>query len=122
MLPFLWGAPASTSEVEALLRAVQSAPGTAAAVAGYQDWLIQHRAAVGLSLALLALLIVNHIWIALLVRADAGDAAPRRRATAAAGTGWKTRRQPGRAGEMASGFAHELNQPLAAIRHYAQGA
>ncbi len=23
--------------------------------------------------------------------------------------------------EMASGFAHELNQPLSAIRHYAQG-
>lgn len=25
-------------------------------------------------------------------------------------------------GEMASGFAHELNQPLSAIRHYAQGS
>lgn len=24
-------------------------------------------------------------------------------------------------GEMTSGFAHELNQPLSAIRHYAQG-
>ncbi|WP_259463271.1 PhnD/SsuA/transferrin family substrate-binding protein, partial [Serratia marcescens] len=88
--PFLWGAPASTSEVEALL-------------------------------ALLALLIVNHIWIALLVRRRGrqllrADEQLRRQERAL-----ENARQLNVLGEMASGFAHELNQPLAAIRHYAQG-
>ena len=33
----------------------------------------------------------------------------------------ETARQMSVLGEMTSGFAHELNQPLSAIRHYAQG-
>ena len=66
--PFLWGAPASTSEVEALLRAVNQHPEQRRLWLDIKSWLIQHQTAVGLSLAVLALLIVNHIWIALLVR------------------------------------------------------
>ncbi|SUX62988.1 Sensor protein fixL [Citrobacter amalonaticus] len=34
----------------------------------------------------------------------------------------ETARQMSVLGEMTSGFAHELNQPLSAIRHYAQGS
>ena len=62
------GAPASTSEVEALLRAVNQHPEQRRLWLDIKSWLIQHQTAVGLSLAVLALLIVNHIWIALLVR------------------------------------------------------
>ncbi|MCC3262605.1 hypothetical protein LLE87_31020, partial [Paenibacillus polymyxa] len=86
-----------------------------------KSWLIQHQTAVGLSLAMLALLIVNHIWIALLVRRrgrqllHAGEQLRRQEQAL------ENARQLNVLGEMASGFAHELNQPLAAIRHYAQG-
>lgn len=119
--PFLWGAPASTSEVEALLRAVNQHPEQRRLWLDIKSWLIQHQTAVGLSLALLALLIVNHIWIALLVRRRGrqllhADEQLRRQERAL-----ENARQLNVLGEMASGFAHELNQPLAAIRHYAQG-
>lgn len=119
--PFLWGAPASTSEVEALLRAVNQHPEQRRLWLDIKSWLIQHQTAVGLSLAVLALLIVNHIWIALLVRRrgrqllHAGEQLRRQEQAL------ENARQLNVLGEMASGFAHELNQPLAAIRHYAQG-
>ncbi len=118
---FLWGAPASTSEVEALLRAVNQHPEQRRLWLDIKSWLIQHQTAVGLSLAVLALLIVNHIWIALLVRRrgrqllHAGEQLRRQEQAL------ENARQLNVLGEMASGFAHELNQPLAAIRLYAQG-
>lgn len=119
--PFLWGAPASTSEVETLLRAVNQHPEQRRRWLDIKSWLIQHQTAVGLSLAVLALLIVNHIWIALLVRRrgrqllHAGEQLRRQEQAL------ENARQLNVLGEMASGFAHELNQPLAAIRLYAQG-
>lgn len=118
---FQWGAPASTSQVETLLRAVNQHPEQRRLWLDIKSWLIQHQTAVGLSLALLALLIVNHVWIALLVRrrgrqlAHAGEQLRRQEQAL------ENARQLNVLGEMASGFAHELNQPLAAIRHYAQG-
>ncbi len=119
--PFQWGAPVSTSEVEALLRAVNQHPEQRRLWLDIKSWLIQHQTAVGLSLAVLALLIVNHIWIALLVRRrgrqllHAGEQLQRQEQAL------ENARQLNVLGEMASGFAHELNQPLAAIRLYAQG-
>ncbi|RTG33532.1 sensor histidine kinase, partial [Serratia marcescens] len=119
--PFQWGAPASTSAVEALLRAVNQHPEQRRLWLDIKSWLIQHQTAVSLSLAVLALLIVNHIWIALLVRRrgrqllHAGEQLRRQEQAL------ENARQLNVLGEMASGFAHELNQPLAAIRHYAQG-
>lgn len=119
--PFQWGAPVSTSEVEALLRAVNQHPEQRRLWLDIKSWLIQHQTAVGLSLAVLALLIVNHIWIALLVRRrgrqllHAGEQLRRQEQAL------ENARQLNVLGEMASGFAHELNQPLAAIRLYAQG-
>ncbi len=119
--PFQWGAPVSTSEVEALLRAVNQHPEQRRLWLDIKSWLIQYQTAVGLSLAVLALLIVNHIWIALLVRRrgrqllHAGEQLRRQEQAL------ENARQLNVLGEMASGFAHELNQPLAAIRLYAQG-
>ncbi|EMH7332131.1 sensor histidine kinase [Serratia marcescens] len=119
--PFQWGAPVSTSEVEALLRAVNQHPEQRRLWLDIKSWLIQHQTAVGLSLAVLALLIVNHIWIALLVRRrgrqllHAGEQLQRQEQAL------ENARQLNVLGEMASGFAHELNQPLAAIRLYTQG-
>lgn len=119
--PFQWGAPVSTSEVEALLRAVNQHPEQRRLWLDIKSWLIQHQTAVGLLLAVLALLIVNHIWIALLVRRrgrqllHAGEQLRRQEQAL------ENARQLNVLGEMASGFAHELNQPLAAIRLYAQG-
>ncbi|HEJ7119568.1 TPA: sensor histidine kinase [Serratia marcescens] len=119
--PFLWGAPASTSEVEALLRAVNQHPEQRRLWLDIKSWLIQHQTAVGLSLAVLALLIVNHIWIALLVRRRGRQLLHAEEQLRRQEQALENARQLNVLGEMASGFAHELNQPLAAIRLYAQG-
>ncbi|BEO81633.1 sensor histidine kinase [Serratia marcescens] len=119
--PFLWGAPASTSEVEALLRAVNQHPEQRRRWLDIKSWLIQHQTAVGLSLAVLALLIVNHIWIALLVRRRGRQLLHAEEQLRRQEQALENARQLNVLGEMASGFAHELNQPLAAIRLYAQG-
>ena len=118
--PFLWGAPASTSEVEAAARR-QSTPGTAAAVAGYQE--LADPASDGRRpVAGGAGAVDRQPYLDRAAGTPArATAAPCRRATAATGAGTGERQAAERAGEMASGFAHELNQPLAAIRHYAQG-
>lgn len=119
--PFLWGAPASTSEVETLLRAVNQHPEQRRRWLDIKSWLIQHQTAVGLSLAVLALLIVNHIWIALLVRRRGRQLLHAEEQLRRQEQALENARQLNVLGEMASGFAHELNQPLAAIRLYAQG-
>lgn len=119
--PFLWGAPASTSEVESLLRAVNQHPEQRRLWEDVRSWLMQNQLAVGAFAAVLLLLTLNYIWIALLVRR-------RGRALILAADALRTQemalenaRQLSVLGEMASGFAHELNQPLSAIRHYSQG-
>ncbi|BEM54035.1 sensor histidine kinase [Serratia marcescens] len=119
--PFLWGAPASISEVETLLRAVNQHPEQRRRWLDIKSWLIQHQTAVGLSLAVLALLIVNHIWIALLVRRRGRQLLHAEEQLRRQEQALENARQLNVLGEMASGFAHELNQPLAAIRLYAQG-
>ncbi len=119
--PFQWGAPVSTSEVEALLRAVNQHPEQRRLWLDIKSWLIQHQTAVGLSLAVLALLIVNHIWIALLVRRRGRQLLHAEEQLRRQEQALENARQLNVLGEMASGFAHELNQPLAAIRLYAQG-
>ena len=72
------------------------------------------------ALALL-LLTLNYVWVMLLVRRrgrqlERNGVQLRQQEQALA-----TARQMSVLGEMTSGFAHELNQPLSAIRHYAQG-
>lgn len=119
--PFLWGAPASTSEVESLLRAVNQHPEQRRLWQDVRSWLMQNQFMVGAFALALGLLTINYIWIALLVRrrgrqlTEAGEALRQQEMAL------ENARQLSVLGEMASGFAHELNQPLSAIRHYSQG-
>lgn len=119
--PFRWGAPASTREVETLLRDVRQHPQQRQLWLDIKSWFIQHQLVMGAAAVVLLLLTLNYIWVMLLVRRrgrllDRNNVLLRKQEQAL-----ETARQMSVLGEMTSGFAHELNQPLSAIRHYAQG-
>lgn len=116
-----WGAPTSTSDTEALLRALNRHPEQQRIAQTLLDWLNQHKLMLGLMVLLVMIFIANYCWVMVLVK---------RRGKALEQANIQLReqqqtleqaRQMSVLGEMASGFAHELNQPLAAIRMYAQG-
>ncbi len=75
----------------------------------------------GVILAFL-LLTLNYIWVMLLVRRRGKQLERNNVVLHQHERALETARQMSVLGEMTSGFAHELNQPLSAIRHYAQGA
>lgn len=119
--PFRWGAPASTREVETLLRDVRQHPQQRQLWLDIKSWFIQHQLAMGAAAVVLLLLMLNYIWVMLLVRRrgrllERNSVLLRKQEQAL-----ESARQMSVLGEMTSGFAHELNQPLSAIRHYAQG-
>ncbi|HBR5059489.1 tetrathionate respiration histidine kinase TtrS [Klebsiella pneumoniae] len=116
-----WGAPASTRQTESLLREVNRHPEQQRFWQNLVDWLHQHKIALGTIVLLAILLIANYAWVMMLVkkrgkRLDAVNQKLRKQQHAL-----EQARQMSVLGEMASGFAHELNQPLSAIRMYAQG-
>lgn len=118
---FRWGAPASTREVEALLRDVRQHPQQRQLWLDVKSWFIQHRLAMGAAAIVLLLLTLNYIWVMLLVRRRGRQLERNNVLLHKQEQALETARQMSVLGEMTSGFAHELNQPLSAIRHYAQG-
>ena len=118
---FRWGAPASTREVEALLRDVRQHPQQRQLWLDVKSWFIQHRLAMGGVAIVLLLLTLNYIWVMLLVRRRGRQLERNNVLLHKQEQALETARQMSVLGEMTSGFAHELNQPLSAIRHYAQG-
>lgn len=118
---FHWGAPASTSQVEALLRDVQQHPQQRRLWLEVKSWLIQHQWLVGGAVLIALLLTLNYIWVMLLVRRRGKQLEHHGIRLRQQERALETARQMSVLGEMTSGFAHELNQPLSAIRHYAQG-
>lgn len=118
---FRWGAPASTREVEALLRDVRQHPQQRQQWLDVKSWFIQHRLAMGGVVIVLLLLTLNYIWVMLLVRRRGRQLERNNVLLHKQEQALETARQMSVLGEMTSGFAHELNQPLSAIRHYAQG-
>ena len=113
---FRWGAPASTREVEALQH-----PQQRQLWLDVKSWFIQHRLAMGGVVIVLLLLTLNYIWVMLLVRRRGRQLERNNVLLHKQEQALETARQMSVLGEMTSGFAHELNQPLSAIRHYAQG-
>lgn len=116
-----WGVPASTSNTETLLRNLNRHPEQQRLGQSLLYWLNQHRLALVGVLVLVALFIANYAWAMVLVkrRGNALEAATYR--LRAQQQALEQARQMSMLGEMASGFAHELNQPLSAIRMYALG-
>lgn len=116
-----WGAPTSTSDTEALLRELNRHPEQQRIGQTVIDWMRQHRLAIGLCLLLVVLFIANYGWVMVLVNRRGRALEQANSQLLAQQQTLEQARQMSILGEMASGFAHELNQPLAAIRMYAQG-
>ncbi|MDA8480727.1 tetrathionate respiration histidine kinase TtrS [Citrobacter sp. Awk 4] len=119
--PYHWGAPASTSQVEALLREVRQHPQQRRLWLDVKSWLIQHQTVMGGAAIIVFLLTLNYIWVMLLVRRRGKQLERNNVLLHKQEQALETARQMSILGEMTSGFAHEINQPLSAIRHYAEG-
>nr|WP_183269680.1 tetrathionate respiration histidine kinase TtrS [Buttiauxella sp. A111] len=119
--PFHWGAPASTSQVETLLHDVRQHPQQRHLWLDIKSWLIQHQWVMGTVALVLLMLTLNYIWVMLLVRRRGQQIERNNVQLRQQEQALETARQMSVLGEMTSGFAHELNQPLSAIRHYAEG-
>lgn len=87
-----------------------------------KSWLIQHQWLMGGTALILLLLTLNYVWVMLLVRRRGKQLERNGVQLRQQEQALETARQMSVLGEMTSGFAHELNQPLSAIRHYAQGS
>lgn len=116
-----WGAPASTSDTEALLREVNRHPEQQRMWQAFSQWLIQHKLMIALALLAMMVFVANYAWVMILVNRRGKALEQANKQLRSQQSTLEQARQMSVLGEMASGFAHELNQPLAAIRMYAQG-
>lgn len=117
-----WGAPASITQVENLLRDVNQHPQQREIWQDIVSWTIQHQITIGIIALIFVLLGINHVWIAFLVRRRSQQLEVAHNRLRQQETNLQKAQRLNILGEMASGFAHELNQPLSAIRNYAQGS
>ncbi|UNH25193.1 tetrathionate respiration histidine kinase TtrS [Moellerella wisconsensis] len=117
-----WGAPSSVSQVEALLRSVNQHPQQRQFWRDIISWIVQYQLAIGGIALIFILLGINHIWIAFLVRRKSRQLEQAHNQLRQQEADLEKAQRLSILGEMASGFAHELNQPLSAIRNYAQGS
>ncbi|WP_272679346.1 tetrathionate respiration histidine kinase TtrS [Providencia sp. PROV032] len=116
-----WGAPASVTQVETLLRDVNQHPQQRQIWQDIVSWTIQNQITISLVALFFVLLGINHVWIAFLVRRRSRQLEEAHDRLREQEANLQKAQRLNILGEMASGFAHELNQPLSAIRHYAQG-
>ncbi len=116
-----WGAPASVTQVETLLRDVNQHPQQRQVWQDIVSWTIQHQITISIIALFFILLGINHVWIAFLVRRRSRQLEVAHNRLRQQETNLQKAQRLNILGEMASGFAHELNQPLSAIRNYAQG-
>lgn len=116
-----WGAPASTSDTEALLRQVNRHPEQQRMGQAFSQWLIQHKLMIALALLAMVVFVANYAWVMILVNRRGKALERANKQLRSQQRTLEQARQMSVLGEMASGFAHELNQPISAIRMYAQG-
>lgn len=116
-----WGAPASVTQVETLLRDVNQHPQQRQVWQDIVSWTIQHQITISIIALFFILLGINHVWIAFLVRRRSRQLEVAHNRLRQQEANLQKAQRLNILGEMASGFAHELNQPLSAIRNYAQG-
>lgn len=116
-----WGAPIPAAQVDDLLRGLELHPLQRPLSRQLADLLWRYRGYSLLALALLLTGLLHHLW---LQRRDVR----RSRELSLAHQHLRERERELAAsqrlsllGELAAGLAHDLNQPLAAIRHYAEG-
>lgn len=117
-----WGAPSSTRQVENLLREVNQHPQQRRFWQDIISWSKKNSWLIGTVALVFLLLGINHIWIAFQIRRRTRQLETAHSQLQQQAQDLEKAQQLSVLGEMASGFAHELNQPLSAIRHYAQGS
>ncbi len=117
-----WGAPSSTRQVENLLREVNQHPQQRQFWQEIISWSRKNSWLLGSVALVFLLLCINHVWIAFRVRRRTRQLEAAYSQLQRQQQDLEKAQQLSVLGEMASGFAHELNQPLSAIRHYAQGS
>ncbi|MEQ4922458.1 tetrathionate respiration histidine kinase TtrS [Proteus hauseri] len=117
-----WGAPASHTQVENLLREVNQHPQQRQLWQDVKIWAIQHRFILALSFCGVLFLILNQVWVSFLVRRRSRQLEQAHNRLRKHKEELEQAQRLNILGEMASGFAHELNQPLSAIKSYAQGS
>ncbi|MFV9474539.1 sensor histidine kinase [Advenella sp. RU8] len=116
-----WSPVVASTRVEEILHSIRRHPFQQSVWIGIQDWVAEYKTWVGLALLLVLLSFLNYGWVSWLA--------------------WRRQKQITQAyermrtyermmmhadrlnilGEMASGVAHEVNQPVSVIRHYAEG-
>ncbi|MCS4505968.1 PhnD/SsuA/transferrin family substrate-binding protein [Arhodomonas aquaeolei] len=116
-----WGAPVSQARVERLLDELSLHPLHPPLSEQIATWVADNRTLVVLAAVFALLGLLHHCWLQALarrrahqLRATHARLQSRERELAAA-------QRASLVGEMATELAHELNQPLAAIRNYAEG-
>ncbi|PKH26453.1 sensor histidine kinase [Enterobacterales bacterium CwR94] len=119
---FRWGAPASSKDVDALLREFNQHPEQQRLGLSVRNWLIQNRYMLTALITLLLLAVGNYVWVMILVKRRGLSLERANETLLAQQQALEQASRMSILGEMASGFAHELNQPLSAIRMYAQGS
>ncbi|MBB1581151.1 tetrathionate respiration histidine kinase TtrS [Serratia sp. OS31] len=117
----VWGAPASSRQVNQLLQDLNIHPTQRSLWQELYLWAQQHWLLLSGVFGGMALLGANHLWVGYLVRRRGRQLEQMHQTLRARDTALARAQRLSALGEMASGFAHELNQPLAAIRHYAEG-
>lgn len=117
----VWGAAMSSAQIELLYSSLQLHPLQVPFREQLGQWLLRYWPYWMLALLLMFLGLLRHLWLqrqALRHSRKLADTQVRLRERdreLAAAQRWS------QLGELAAGLAHELNQPLAAIRHYAEG-
>lgn len=116
-----WSPVVASTRVEEILHRIHRHPFQQSVWAGIKNWVSEYKTWVGITLLLVALSFLNYAWVSWLA--------------------WRRQKQITQAyeqmrtyermmmhadrlnilGEMASGIAHEVNQPVSVIRHYAEG-
>jgi two-component system sensor histidine kinase TtrS len=117
----VWGAPASSRQVNQLLQDLNIHPTQRSLWQELYLWAQQHWLLLSGIVGVMVLLGANHLWVGYLVRRRGRQLEQMHQTLRARETALARAQRLSALGEMASGFAHELNQPLAAIRHYAEG-
>ncbi len=107
--------------MDLLLRDLDRHPAQRSLWQEIHSWALQHLLLLGALAGGMLLLGANHLWIGHLVRQRGRELEQMHLTLRARESALARAQRLSTLGEMASGFAHELNQPLAAIRHYAEG-
>ncbi len=117
-----WTPPVSTMLAEDILRSINRHPHQQTFWQNMTFWAKEYSTELALFVAFLVLVCVNHAWIGYKAHRKSKQLEQAYQRMREYEQVLAHEDRISILGEMASGFAHEINQPLSAIRHYAEGS